>query len=105
ELGARAGGTAVVAGGPGAALPLGTPAAIRLARALGGRACGRICLLPDRERLLADAGELAPLVLDVPHGSPPALAASAADLTVLVASPEVEQALAAVVAASLARSG
>jgi hypothetical protein len=42
-------------------------------------------------------------VIDVPHGEPPAVPASRADLTLLVAGPAVEPALAAAASRSLAR--
>jgi hypothetical protein len=45
-----------------------------------------------------------PLVIEVPHGEPPAVPASVADLTLLVAGPAVEPALAAAAAQSLART-
>jgi hypothetical protein len=44
-----------------------------------------------------------PLVMEVPHGEPPAVPASVADLSLLVAGPAVEPALAAAAAQSLAR--
>jgi hypothetical protein len=109
ELAARSSGAAIVAGAVGGpALPLGTPAAGRLARAFeNARACGRLCLLAttDWERAAEAARERAPLVLDVRHGEPPGAAAAVADRVVLLGSPRVEPALAAVVAASLARTG
>lgn len=95
-------------------LPLATPAAARLARALAGRLAerprpvGRLCLAAgeEGEADLADATRyLAPLVLDCGCGPAPALAASLADRTVLVASPAVQPALAAVAAAAVARHG
>lgn len=116
ELAARdaAGAAAVTAAGiRGGGVPLGLPAAGRLARTLapvsGGtsRACGRLCLVPAADRLrLADATRyLAPLVLDVgdPQGAP--AAAAIAGSVILVGGPEVEPALAALVAESLARVG
>jgi len=95
------------------AIPLATAPAIRLARTLGRpaegqvRAVGRLCLLRSTDHLwLVDAlAGIAPLVLDAGHSRSPAAAASLADNVVLVASPQVEPALAAVVAASLARVG
>jgi hypothetical protein len=95
------------------ALPLGTPAAARLARLVAERAgvearpSGRLCLAQDSdppglERALRGA---ASLVLDVAlRGMAPA-AASLADHVVLVAEPATEPALAEIVADSLARVG
>jgi hypothetical protein len=51
-------------------------------------------------QVAADRG--APLVLDVGHGTPPEVALALADQAVLVASPEVEPALAEVAASTLA---
>jgi hypothetical protein len=90
---------------PGAA-GLATGAARRLTRALGGGSpAGRLALLEDGDpglrRLASDRP--APLVLDVGHGTPPEPALALADRAVLVASPEVEPALAEVAAAALAR--
>ena len=83
---------------------LATGAARRLARALGARALGRLALVPGDSpvltQLAADRG--APLVLDVGHGTPPETALALADQALLVASPEVEPALAEVAAATLA---
>lgn len=116
ELAARdpAGAAAVTAAVTrGGGVPLGLPAAGRLARTLapvsGGtaRACGRLCLVPTADRVrLADATRyLAPLVLDVgdPEGAP--AAAAVADSMILVGGPGVEPALAVLVAESLARVG
>ncbi len=85
----------------------------RLARALeerdlgAARVAGRLCLLDAAEHsaLTVAATCLAPLVIDGGQGLAAGPVASMADHTVLVASPAVEPALAAVVAASLARSG
>lgn len=106
------GACAVSCASSGAGLHLATPSAARLARALtprtsgGVRAAGRLCLAAsDDHTMLARAvSHLAPLVLDLGAGSPPAGPASVADHVVLVASPESEPALAAVVGGSLARS-
>jgi hypothetical protein len=87
-----------------AAPVLATGAARRLARALGSRAAGRLALVPHGDpalgQLASDRG--APLVLDVGHGTPPEAALALADQAVLVASPDVEPALAEVAAATLA---
>ena len=84
-----------------------TGAARRVARALGCPAVGRLALapldVPVLRRLAADRP--APLVLDVGHGDPPEPALALADLFLMVASPEVEPALAEVAAAALARDG
>ena len=106
--------SAVVAGSDArGALPLGTPAAARLARLVAertgveARPSGRLCLAQDSdppglERALRGA---ASLVLDVAlRGMAPA-AASLADRVVLVAEPATEPALAEIVADSLARVG
>jgi hypothetical protein len=98
---------------PPAAGGLRTPSAGRLARSLSAlglgpvRACGRICLLPAaaEQAAAATARRLAPIVLDVPYGWPPAPAAALADHVVLVRTPPVEPALAEVVATSLASDG
>jgi hypothetical protein len=98
----------------GGGVPLGTPAAGRLGRAVQRalpartRAVGRVCLTavgPDQARLVDTGRELAPVVLDVPDPGATAVAASLVDAVVLVGSPSVEPALAAVVADSLARIG
>ena len=106
--------SAVVAGSDArGALPLGTPAAARLARLVAertgveARPSGRLCLAreaepPMLERALRGA---ASLVLDVGlRGMAPA-AASLADHVVLVAEPGTEPALAEIVADSLGRIG
>jgi hypothetical protein len=86
---------------------LATGAARRLARVLGGRATGRLALVaaddPDLRRLVADRH--APVVLDVGHGTPPEGAVAMADRAVLVASPDVEPALAELAAGALTRDG
>lgn len=115
ELAARDPLRSAVVAGPDArgALPLGTPAAARLARLVADRAgvearpSGRLCLAreadpPVLERALRGA---ASVVLDVGlRGLAPA-AASLADHVVLVADPSAEPALAEIVADSLARVG
>ena len=107
-------GAAVVCGPPARrAGLLVSPGAARLVRevsrstGIAARAVGRLCLLPAHDLAAAAtaAMDLAPVVLDVAHGSPAGCAAALADHVALVASPLVEPALAAVVAASLARVG
>lgn len=98
----RAGPLALAAGAAGAlARAIGTAGGRRL------RPAGRLCLVEGGElRPLVDASRpFAPLVVDVPHGHPTGVPASLADHVALVASPDVEPALASVVAASLARIG
>jgi hypothetical protein len=99
----------------GKGLPLGTPAAARLTRALArllpvpSRTVGRLCLTAcdaEHAATLADAAhELAPVVLDVGEASQVAVAASLADAVVLVGCPATEPALAVVLADSLRRVG
>lgn len=107
-------GAAVVAGeDSGGAVPLGSAAAGRLARALGEpesgglRTVGRLCLVASSTpaRLSTALRHLAPVVFDVTYGGAPGVPASLADHVLLVASPAVEPALATVVAASLSRIG
>jgi hypothetical protein len=90
------------------AASLATAAARRLARRLGpgARACGRLAIVCDEPciRDLAAAREV-PLVLDAGHGTPPEVALALADRALLVASPEVEPALAGVASRTLARDG
>lgn len=111
ELARRSEGACAVSGsGPAGAIPLGTPAAARLARALAElapgrpRASGRLCLLEADDPLeLADlARGLAPLVLDAGR-APGGAHASVADRVVLVAGPGVEPSLALAVAATVSR--
>lgn len=101
---------AVAAGG----IPLGTPAAGRLGRAVQRslpsqtRAVGRICLtVTDRDdaTLVDAARDLAPLVLDVGEPAQISVAASLVDAVVLVGGPGTEPSLAAVLAESLRRVG
>lgn len=107
ELGRRhPSGVAVVSA---AALPhaaLATAAARRLARRLGddSRPCGRLIVHGGDAGALALSREV-PLVLDVSHGTPPESALALADRALLVASPEVEPALAGVAVEALARGG
>lgn len=118
ELAARdAVGAAVVSATalPGGAVPLGSPAAARLGRAVQRvlatrtRLAGRLCLAlvePGGEAELVGALRgMAPVVLDVEEPAGAAVAASLADSVVLVGGPATEPALAPVLAASLARVG
>lgn len=118
ELAARdAGGAAVVTAATlsGGGVPLGTPAASRLGRAVQRalptrtRTVGRLCLAlaptGAEAELVGALRGMAPIVLDVEEPDGAAVAASLADALVLVAGPGVEPALAPVVAASLARVG
>jgi hypothetical protein len=110
-------GATLVGGGAltGGGLPLGTPAAARLTRALSrvlplrSRTVGRLCLTAcgaEHAATLAGAAhELAPMVLDVGEPSQVAVAASLADAVVLVGAPATEPALAVVLADSLRRVG
>jgi hypothetical protein len=102
------GGAAAVHGAAAPPASLATGAARRLARRLGpdARACGRLAIVCDEPpcRELAAAREV-PLVLDVSHGTPPEPALALADRALLIASPEVEPALACVAAGTLAREG
>ena len=115
ELAARDcdGGCAVTAVTARGTMPLGLPAAGRLARSLAPvagfrtRACGRLCLVECHDSA-ALAGALlyrAPLVLDVADPREASAAAALADTAVLVATPRIEPALALVMAESLARVG
>jgi hypothetical protein len=107
-------GAAIVSGSTdNLAFSMPSPVAARLTRSVGEqvdavpRVGGRLCLL-DCDARIARAQALrheVPLVIDVSHGSDPSEAASLADVTVLVAAGETQPALAAVVGASLARSG
>jgi hypothetical protein len=115
ELAARdPAGAAVVSGSAaGTSLALAGGSATKLARALGSgvgdrlRTAGRLCLVEggDESALAGSVRHLAPLVIDVGHGEPAGVAVSIADHAILVAAPAVEPALAAAVAASLARIG
>lgn len=98
----------------GGGIPLGTPAAGRLGRAVQRslpsqtRAIGRICLTvagADQAGLVDAAQDLAPLVLDVADPGQTSVAASLVDAVVLVGAPVVEPALAAVLSRSLCRVG
>jgi hypothetical protein len=107
-------GAAIVCGPSGSvALSLSTTGASRLARAVGDfvdaphRVSGRLCLVEVDARIARAAAlrNQAALVVEVPHGDDASEAAALADVTVLVAAAGTEPALAAVVGASLARSG
>jgi len=111
ESGAAIVSAAAVAGG---GIPLGTPAAGRLGRAVQRslpsqtRAVGRICLTaagPDHATFVDAARDLAPLVLDVADAAQTSVAASLVDAVVLVAGPGTEPSLATVLAESLCRVG
>ena len=107
------GACAVSSDGGSGLLPLGLPAAGRLARALapsaGGRVrpCGRLCLLEaaDRAALVGAARHLAPVVLDVRDAAEAPAAAALADVVLVCGGPGVEETLAPVVAGSLGRVG
>ena len=95
----------------GVVVPLGSPAAGRLARTLediprsGVRAMGRLCLAEGADPLtLADTcRHHAPLVLDAGGAALGGAPAAVADHVLLVACPETEPALAPVAAACLER--
>jgi hypothetical protein len=92
-------------------IPLATPAATRLARALAdlpgadARAVGRLCLIGGADgALLADgARHVAPLVLDAGATAVGGVPAALADEVIVVATPSTEPALAAVAADCLGR--
>jgi hypothetical protein len=114
ELAARDGGAAAVSSPlPAAGIPLASPAAGRLARALADvprastRAVGRLCLVEGPDPLtLADATRgLAPLVLDAGGAPVGGAAAAVADHVLLVAGPRHEPALADVAAELVERIG
>ena len=110
------GGAAIVSADAvaGGGIPLGTPAAGRLGRAVQRslpaqtRAVGRLCLtVPGQAHAqLVDAARgLAPLVLDVADPAQTAVAASLVDAVVVVGAPATEPSLAAVLSSSLSRVG
>jgi hypothetical protein len=115
ELGRRDPARAAAVCGPSgpSSMAIPTSSAGRLGRALepfaddGMRTAGRLCLLDavDPAPLVAASKYAAPLVIDVRHGEPAGRPVALADHVVLVAGPDVEPALAEVVAASLARIG
>jgi hypothetical protein len=94
-----------------AGIPLATPAAARLARALADlpgaetRAVGRLCLIGGADgALVADnARHVAPLVLDAGTTAVGGVPAALADEVIVVATPATEPALAAVAADCLGR--
>jgi hypothetical protein len=111
ELAARDGGRAalVTATGVGdSAIPLGTPAAVRLARTASRatnvrtRAVGRLALVECEQQGIEPALHgLAPLVLDVVDRERACEVAAGVDASVLVASPECQPALASVMEGSM----
>jgi hypothetical protein len=115
ELAGRdpAGAAAVHCDSRAAGIPLATPAAGRLARRLADvpgaetRAVGRLCLIggADGAALAETARHFAPLVLDAGSASLDGVAAAIADEVLIVATPAVAPALAAVAADCLARLG
>jgi hypothetical protein len=115
ELAARdsGGAAAVTSAALAGGVPLGLPAAARLARTLAPvaagrtRAAGRLCLVEtnDCAALAGATLYLAPLVLDVHDPAAGPTAAAMADAVVVVGAPAVEPALATVVCESLARVG
>ena len=92
-----------IASAPAARLSKGIAEQVETAARVGGRLCLIDCD-PRIARAQAQRNEV-PLVVEVPHGADPSEATSVADAIVLVAAGSTEPALAAVVAASLARSG
>ncbi|NLT07303.1 MAG: hypothetical protein GXY03_13485 [Solirubrobacterales bacterium] len=96
-------------------VPLGTPAAGRLGRAVQRalptrtRVAGRLCLtlsaVGAEAELVGALRGIAPIVLDVDDPACASVAASLADAIVVVAGPATEPALAPVLAGSLARVG
>ncbi len=108
-----AGAAAVHCEARAAGIPLATPAAGQLARALAElpgadtRAVGRLCLVEGAERTAISEAmrERAPLVLDAGSSALGGAPAAVADRVLLVATPAVEPALAGVGAGCLARLG
>lgn len=96
-----------------AGIPLATPAASQLARTLSElpgtdtRAVGRLCLVGGGERMAVSQAtrELAPLIVDAGSAALGGAPAALADRVLLVATPEIEPALASVAAGCLARLG
>jgi hypothetical protein len=115
ELATRdaAGTAAVHCDARAAGIPLATPAAARLAKALADvpgadtRAVGRLCLVAGAERAaLADtARHFAPLVMDAGSASLGGAPAALADRVVVVATATIEPALASVAVECLGRLG
>jgi hypothetical protein len=107
-------GVAVVGGRVRAGPPLlAVAAARRLSRELAARgddgvaAVGRLSVVDAGGDVLRHAARErpAPVVIDVPHGTPPESAGALADVLVLVSSGGVEPALSEVARLSLARAG
>jgi hypothetical protein len=98
---------------PRGGIPLASPAAGRLARALidlpgaRTRVAGRLCLVeaPGAAGLVEAARQLAPVVLDGGGEELGGMSAAVTDRTVLVTAAAVEPSLAAVAAGCLARAG
>jgi hypothetical protein len=107
-------GAALVSGATGSVAPaLSTPGATRLGRSVDdwsdapNRVSGRLCLI-DGDARQARAAALrtrCALVIDVPYGVDASEPSALADQVVVVAAPATSPALAAVVGASLTRSG
>jgi hypothetical protein len=106
ELARRGDGAAVVSTASPVHPSVATGAARRLARVLGeeARACGRLALYGGDVGGLGVVRQV-PVVLDVGHGVAPEAELALADRAVLVASPDVEPALADIAVRSLARAG
>jgi hypothetical protein len=107
-------GTALVCGPSGSvALAVASAPAARLAKAVAEqvdatpRVSGRLCLLDTDPRIARAQAQRreTPLIIDISHGADASEATTLADVIVLVAAGSTEPSLAAVVGASLARSG
>ncbi len=115
ELGRRdrCGAAGVMCEARASAIPLATPDASRLARALEElpgtvtRAMGRLALVRvgDPLALAESARHLAPLVLDAGSSAVGGVPAAVADLSVIVTTPSIEPSLARVAAECLERVG
>lgn len=115
ELGRRdpSGAAGVMCEARASAVPLATPDASRLARALEAlpgtvtRAVGRLALVRtgDPLALAESARHLAPLVLDAGSSALGGVPAAVADLSVIVSTPSIEPSLARVAAECLQRLG
>jgi hypothetical protein len=115
ELGRRdrCGAAGVMCEARASAIPLATPDASRLARALEQlpgtvtRAVGRLALVRvgDPLALAENARHLAPLVLDAGSSAVGGVPAAVADLSVIVTTPSIEPSLARVAAECLERVG
>jgi hypothetical protein len=107
------GAAAVHSDSKAAGIPLATPAAARLARALAEvigvdtRAVGRLCLIggADSTLVVDSARHAAPLVLDAGASSLGGAPAALADEVLVVATPSTEPALAGVATDHLAQLG